>query len=152
MHHHQLLILFALLIFAFGSFSRIAERKSITGPMVFMTVGILGSSLLFGFLHVTPEMGPVKLVAELALTLVLFIDEPDEYEEILKTIDNWNVYARSVRLADGTPTAAGRPLVFFHFSGFDPLRPEMLSRHQNRLLTRPVALPKISVPLSEVAA
>jgi NhaP-type Na+/H+ or K+/H+ antiporter len=42
--------------------------------MVFMTVGILGSSLVFGFLHVTPDMGPVKLVAELALTLVLFID------------------------------------------------------------------------------
>ena len=74
MHHHQLLILFALLIFAFGLVSRFAERHSITGPMVFMTVGILGSSLVFGFLHVTPDMGPVKLVAELALTLVLFID------------------------------------------------------------------------------
>jgi len=74
MHHHQLLIFFALLIFAFGLFSRLAERKSITGPMFFMTVGILGSSLAFGFFHVTPDMGPVKLVAELALTLVLFID------------------------------------------------------------------------------
>ena len=74
MHHHQLLILFALLVFAFGLVSRFAERNSVTGPMVFMTVGILGSSLAFGFLHVTPEMGPVKLVAELALTLVLFID------------------------------------------------------------------------------
>jgi NhaP-type Na+/H+ or K+/H+ antiporter len=74
MHHHQLLILFALLIFTFGLVSRFAERNSITGPMVFMTVGILGSSLVFGFVHVTPEMGPVKLVAELALTLVLFID------------------------------------------------------------------------------
>ncbi len=74
MHHHQLLILFALLIFAFGLVARFAERHSVTGPMVFMTVGILGSSLAFGFLHVTPEMGPVKLVAELALTLVLFID------------------------------------------------------------------------------
>lgn len=74
MHHHQLLIFFALLIFAFGLFSRLAERKSVTGPMVFMTVGILGSSLAFGFFHVTPDMGPVKLIAELALTLVLFID------------------------------------------------------------------------------
>jgi len=74
MHHHQLLILFALLIFAFGLVSRFAERNWITGPMVFMTVGILGSSLAFGFLHVTPDMGPVKLVVELALTLVLFID------------------------------------------------------------------------------
>jgi len=74
MHHHQLLILFALLIFAFGLVSRFAERNWITGPMVFMTIGILGSSLVFGFVHATPEMGPVKLVAELALTLVLFID------------------------------------------------------------------------------
>lgn len=74
MHHHQLLILFALLIFAFGLVSRFAERNSITGPMVFMTIGILGSSLAFGFVHVTPDMGPVKLVAELALTLILFID------------------------------------------------------------------------------
>ena len=74
MHHHQLLILFALLIFAFGLISRFAERKSVTGPMVFMTIGILGSSLAFGFVHATPDMGPVKLVAELALTLVLFID------------------------------------------------------------------------------
>jgi len=74
MHHHQLLILFALLIFTFGLVSRFAERNWVTGPMVFMTVGILGSSLVFGFVHVTPDMGPVKLVAELALTLVLFID------------------------------------------------------------------------------
>lgn len=74
MHHHQLLIFFALLIFSFGLFSRLAERKFVTGPMVFMTVGILGSSMVFGFFHVTPDMGPVKLVAELALTLVLFID------------------------------------------------------------------------------
>ncbi len=74
MQHHQLLIFFALLIFAFGLFSRIAERKSVTGPMFFMTVGILSSALAFDFIHVTPQMGPVKLVAELALTLVLFVD------------------------------------------------------------------------------
>jgi len=74
MQHHQLLLFFALLIFAFGLFSRIAERKSITGPMFFMTVGILSSTLVFNLIHATPEMGPVTLVAELALTLVLFID------------------------------------------------------------------------------
>ena len=84
MHHHQLLIFFALLIFTFGLVSRFAERNSITGPMVFMTVGILGSSIGFGFLHVTLDMGPVKLVAELALTLVLFIDA---------TMINRNVFA-----------------------------------------------------------
>jgi len=47
----------------------------------------------------------------------------------------WNIGSRPVSLASGAPTAAGRPLVFFHFSGFDPLRPEAFSRHQNRFVT-----------------
>ena len=72
MQHHQMLIIFALLILAFGLFSRLAERNSVTGPMFFMTVGILAS--FSGVLEVTHELGPVKLVAELALMLVLFID------------------------------------------------------------------------------
>jgi len=74
MHDHQLLIFFALLIFTFGLFSRIAERKSVTGPMFFMTVGILVSPLAFNLIHVNIDMDPVKLIAELALMLVLFID------------------------------------------------------------------------------
>lgn len=72
MQHHQMLIIFALLILAFGLFSRLAERNSVTGPMFFMTVGILAS--FSGVLEVTHDLGPVKLVAELALMLVLFID------------------------------------------------------------------------------
>lgn len=74
MQHHQLLIFFALLIFTFGLFSRIAERNSITGPMFFMTIGILASPLAFGFISASPDVGAVRLVAELALALVLFID------------------------------------------------------------------------------
>ncbi len=74
MHEHQLLILFALLIFSFGLFSRIAERKCITGPMVFLTIGILAGSRGLGLFDLHHEMAPVKLVAELALTLILFID------------------------------------------------------------------------------
>ena len=74
MHHHQLLIFFALLILAFGLFSRLAERHSITGPMFFMTVGILASPLALNLFDVTPELQPITLVAELALTLVLFTD------------------------------------------------------------------------------
>ena len=74
MHHHQLLIFFALLIFAFGLFSRIAEKNYVTGPMVFMAVGILASSLVFDMFDFHFEMDAVKLVAELTLTLILFID------------------------------------------------------------------------------
>ena len=74
MHHHKLLIFFALFIFAFGLISRLAERKSVTGPMFFVTVGVLASPLGLGLLDVRPDIGPVRLVAELALTLVLFTD------------------------------------------------------------------------------
>ncbi len=74
MHHHHLLIFFALLIFAFGLFSRIAEKNYVTGPMVFMAVGVIASSLVFNLFDLHFEMDAVKLVAELALTLVLFID------------------------------------------------------------------------------
>ena len=74
MQHHYMLIFFALLVFAFGLFSRLAERNSVTGPMFFMTVGILASSLGLGVVDLSHELEPVKLVAELALMLVLFID------------------------------------------------------------------------------
>lgn len=74
MHHYHLLIFFALLIFVFGLFSRIAEKNYVTGPMVFMAVGILASSLVFDLFDLRFEMDAVTLVAELALTLVLFID------------------------------------------------------------------------------
>ena len=40
----------------------------------------------------------------------------------------------------------GRPLVFFHFSGFDPARPEVLSKHQDRIVPPPGS------PLAELLA
>lgn len=43
----------------------------------------------------------------------------------------WNLQERPLaRSADGTVTAGGEPLRFFHFSAFDPHRPDLLSRHQ----------------------
>ena len=73
MHHHELLIFFAALIFSFGLFSRLAERKWVTGPMVFATVGVIAGPIL-GLFTAFPEAATVRLVAEIALTLVLFID------------------------------------------------------------------------------
>ncbi len=45
----------------------------------------------------------------------------------------WNLAQRPIARNDqGRWTAGGEPLVFFHFSGFDPERPEGFSRHQDR--------------------
>lgn len=42
----------------------------------------------------------------------------------------WNLAERDLRHTDEGYTANGRPLRFFHFSGFDPRRPHILSRFQ----------------------
>ena len=45
----------------------------------------------------------------------------------------WNLEGREVtRGAEGW-RVDGQPLVFFHFSGFDPLHPHLLSKHQDRV-------------------
>ena len=45
----------------------------------------------------------------------------------------WNLHERALEHRNGTYTVDGRPLGFFHFSGFDPLSPAVLSRHQDRV-------------------
>ena len=45
----------------------------------------------------------------------------------------WNLHSRRVERADGGYLVNGNPLAFFHFSGFDPQHPLVLSRHQDRI-------------------
>lgn len=46
----------------------------------------------------------------------------------------WNLYHREVARGEdeGVWTVNGQPLKFFHFSGFSPDRPDVLSKYQNR--------------------
>jgi glycosyltransferase involved in cell wall biosynthesis len=45
----------------------------------------------------------------------------------------WNLHERAVKRAeDGTWLINGEPLRFFHFSGFNPDEPHLLSKHQTR--------------------
>jgi hypothetical protein len=51
----------------------------------------------------------------------------------------WNLEGRNLaRTADGW-TVDGQPLGFFHFSGFDPARTEVLSKHQDRVAVAPAS-------------
>ena len=43
----------------------------------------------------------------------------------------WNLHERSVSVADSI-SVNGKPLYFFHFSGFDPDKPEIVSKYQDR--------------------
>jgi glycosyltransferase involved in cell wall biosynthesis len=62
----------------------------------------------------------------------------------------WNLHGRKLERAGGRWLVNGRPLAFFHFSGFDPDHPLVLSRYQDRVdVTADPALEQI---LGEYAA
>lgn len=44
----------------------------------------------------------------------------------------WNLHERDITEQDGNFYVDGLPLSFFHFSGFNPCKPDILSKHQNR--------------------
>src|SRR5438876_6992097 len=44
----------------------------------------------------------------------------------------WNLHSRQVAVHGGKPTVNGAPVILFHFSGFNPLEPDLVSRHQDR--------------------
>ncbi|MBS0334454.1 MAG: hypothetical protein JSS35_16925 [Proteobacteria bacterium] len=58
----------------------------------------------------------------------------------------WNLEGRALARGPDGWTADGQPLVFFHFSGFDPKRPDVLSKHQDRVRVIPGS------PLAELLA
>jgi glycosyltransferase involved in cell wall biosynthesis len=45
----------------------------------------------------------------------------------------WNLTSRDVARGQSGYTVNGRPLRFFHFSGYDPDKPDQLSKHQDRI-------------------
>jgi glycosyltransferase involved in cell wall biosynthesis len=62
----------------------------------------------------------------------------------------WNLHGRALDRDGDSYTVDGRPLAFFHFSGFDPDEPGVLSRHQNRIHVH--GSPALAQILSEYAA
>ena len=56
----------------------------------------------------------------------------------------WNIAQRAVtRAPDGRWAVDGEPLAFFHFSGFNPLKPEPFSKHQNRFTLASLGLAEV---------
>ena len=62
----------------------------------------------------------------------------------------WNLLNRDVQLDGSRYLVNGRPLAFFHFSGFDPDHPLVLSRYQDRIDV--LARPALERLLAEYAA
>jgi glycosyltransferase involved in cell wall biosynthesis len=54
----------------------------------------------------------------------------------------WNLYHRHVEYSDGEHTVNGSPLKFYHFSGFYPDHPDVVSKHQTRYTFRDIPVVK----------
>ena len=74
MHEYPTIVFAALLIFGFGLFSKLSERSAVTAPMFFMAVGALFSPLGFGFFETSLTIDAAKVLAEITLILILFVD------------------------------------------------------------------------------
>jgi glycosyltransferase involved in cell wall biosynthesis len=59
------------------------------------------------------------------------IDTPTVLRDVSLNVAYWNVHERALdRDVEGTWRVNGTPLRFFHFSGYDPASPWLLSKHQ----------------------
>lgn len=74
MLEHPLILLVAGLILGYGIFSKLSEKSVITAPMVFVTVGLVASFFVSEEIRSNVQAPWVKVVAELTLILVLFVD------------------------------------------------------------------------------
>ncbi|MEW4982670.1 MAG: cation:proton antiporter [Cycloclasticus sp.] len=74
MNDHPLLVFTALLVFIYGLVSKLSERSVITGPMVFMAVGVLVSPIGINLFELHFKAEAVKLLAEVTLIIILFVD------------------------------------------------------------------------------
>jgi len=74
MHDYPIFLFTALLIFFFGLVSRKSAQSIITAPMVFVAVGVLAGFSGADFLQDGIRAPIVKIIAEITLALVLFID------------------------------------------------------------------------------
>jgi len=69
-----LILIVALIILMYGFFSKSLERSNISGPMIFLLFGIFLSPLGLDIIELGLDSEGVKIVAEIALIIVLFTD------------------------------------------------------------------------------
>jgi sodium/hydrogen antiporter len=74
MSEYPIFIFVALLILVYGVFSQLAEKSVVTAPMFFVTVGILVGFMPHEFVQQGTRAPYVKILTELTLLLVLFLD------------------------------------------------------------------------------
>ncbi len=74
MNYELTVFIIASIVLVYGYFSKLLLRFNISGPMIFLLFGFLLSPLGFNLIEMHLEDEAVKIIAELALIVVLFTD------------------------------------------------------------------------------
>ena len=74
MHEYPLVLALCLLTLGYGLVSRLSERVPITAPMVFVAAGLLVGPAGLGLVEGRLDDGVIRLLAEITLTSILFVE------------------------------------------------------------------------------
>ena len=84
---YQNLLVFALFILIYSLVAKRIEKTAISGPLLAIIVGLAAGPLLFNVISVKVDIEGYKIIAELALALVLFTDAANtNIRELIKNI------------------------------------------------------------------
>ena len=81
---YQNLLILALFILLYGLFAKRIEKTIISGPVLALTIGLIFGPLVLNMMHLMVESEGYRLIAELALALVLFTDASKTNLMVLK--------------------------------------------------------------------
>jgi len=74
MHDHPMIFICALLLFSYGIFSRLSEKSIVTGPMFFVSVGMLIGPIGLNLFELHFDAEVIKILSEITLIIILFVD------------------------------------------------------------------------------
>ena len=125
MHENMVILGIILVILGYGYYSKLLNRYNISGPMVFVTIGILLSPIGFGkeILHIEGEL--VQTMAEIALIVVLFADASTLNLKHFK--HDWRLPARMLGIALPVTIVAAALAAAWFFPDQPPLYLLLLS-------------------------
>lgn len=81
---YQVLGVLALIVFFYSVVAKRVERSSVSGPMVYVAIGLLLGSHGFGLIGSNFETNDLRFLADLTLALVLFSDAAHSNLSVLK--------------------------------------------------------------------
>lgn len=74
MEDHSAILIISLVVLIYGHYSKLLLHYNISGPMIFVAIGILLSPLGFGIIKTSLNADIVQITAEIALIIILFSD------------------------------------------------------------------------------